>query len=655
MSDPQEQIIRKLRENRRLAHRMLFGEKHTHADAPFHGEMIDSFHAIHPYDVTEGFRGCAKSTTAEEGFVITALLKECKNGLVVAENEPLALEKLHAIKNQIENNEMIREIFGDQVGSVWTERRALLANGVMLQARGMGQAMRGTKYLDCRPDMVLMDDIETDETVSTLDQRNKVKRWVFKTMIPACDPNARIRWIGNRLHPEAILVETSKDPEWVHHRYPIEYIDTNGNRQASWVARFPLEWIDKKRASFARKAMLNEFNQEYMCEARAEEEKAFSSEMVRVIPRSRVWEAVYGMFDPARTVKRTSAETGFACWSYVGNKLVVWDAWGKLLKPDEIINEMFTFDNIYAPVLIGFEGDGLNEWAAQPIRQAQITRRHALPLREAYAPKDRSKGDFIKSLQPFFKAGEVEFAKELPELREQILSFPTGKVDVLNALAYALRLKPGAPIYDEFTQDNIAENLLVSPRRPLYLILNATKTFVTGQLVQHGDGIRVLADWVEDSEPSVGVSQIIRNASLETDGTRLKLIAPPFHWDQWSNVGLRQAVARIPAEVRKAGGQIEGKEELRRLFREFHKGLPGIIVSHEARWTLNGFSGGYCREYGKRGVLMDEAREGPYRTIMEGLESFAAMLKFPAMDDDGSLNYSRTVDGRQYVSAMVRR
>jgi len=41
------------------------------------------------------------------------------------------------------------------------------------------------------------------------------------------------------------------------------------------------------------------------------------------------------------------------------------------------------------------------------------------------------------------------------------------------------------------------------------------------------------------------------------------------------------------------------------------------------RWTLNAFSGGYC-ERSQGGVLQDFAEEGRYRTVMEGLESFAA-------------------------------
>jgi hypothetical protein len=60
----------------------------------------------------------------------------------------------------------------------------------------------------------------------------------------------------------------------------------------------------------------------------------------------------------------------------------------------------------------------------------------------------RGKIDFIRSLQPFFQAREVTFCKALPELESQFRSFPKGAIDGPNALAYALKMRPGLVIYD---------------------------------------------------------------------------------------------------------------------------------------------------------------------------------------------------------------
>lgn len=654
--DAHELIIRKLRDNPRLAHSILFSERHSNTIPSFHGELIDVFHGPDEQVVLEAFRGAGKSTLAEEGFIIEAANKRFMNGLIVGDSEPLAIERLQAIRHEIESNEALNEIYGDLRGSVWAERKITLSNGVALQARGTGQSLRGTKHLDHRPDFILLDDIENEESVANEGQLKKTLRWILKTLIPACDPRARIRFLGNRLDEKAVIVQLANTIDWAHRRIPIMYQDDNGDWQPSWPDRFPMEWINAKRDSYMRLGSLNEFNQEFMCEASSPEEKAFSADMIKVQPQVRVWDAVYCMIDPARTVRTTSARTGFSAWSYRNNKIIVWEAWGKLLKPDEIISSMFDADRVYQPVAIGFEGDGLNEWAAQPLRAEQIKRSISLPIREVYAPRDRSKDMFIKGLQPFFKAGEIIFAQELPDLAEQIKAFPGGYKDILNTLAYALRMKPGAPIYDEFRDENISEGLLLNPNRALYLVLNATASYVTGCLVQYNEGLRVLADFVEDAEPSLGASMVLRNASLQSSGMKMKIVSPPVHFDQYSNVGLRQAVAKIPADMLRGRDLIDGREEMRRLFRTQNKGLPGIVVAADARWSLNAFAGGYAREYGKRGTLADEAREGPYRTLMEGLESFAALLRSGAPDDmDSQLNYATTADGRQYHSARVTR
>ena len=94
-------------------------------------------------------------------------------------------------------------------------------------------------------------------------------------------------------------------------------------------------------------------------------------------------------------------------WSWIGRKLVIWAASAKKWLPNETINDMVEVDRDYSPIAIGFEEDGLNEWGLQPIRTEQVARGVILPLRPLKAPK--GKLDFIRGLQPYFRAGEVEF------------------------------------------------------------------------------------------------------------------------------------------------------------------------------------------------------------------------------------------------------
>src|SRR4029453_13747904 len=298
--------------------------------------------------------------------------------------------------------------------------------------------------------------------------------------------------------------------------------------------------------------------------------------------------------DPARTVKATSSTTGVAIWSWVNNRLIVWDAYGHRWKPDEIIADMFAADEQYQPVTIGVERDGLEEFILQPLRQEQLRRGYAIPIRPMKAPK--GKMDFIRSMQPFFKASEVVFAKDLPQAREQLLGFPTGAIDIPNALAYAMLLRPGQPVHDGFSGLNVGEEIFKLPRQPGYLSINATPMFTTAVMVQLNDGaFNVIWDAVREGDPGAVLSAIVADAGLEA-GQRPKLYAPPEHFGNYDTVGLRGAVRKIPADLSQSGLGLDGRDEFPALFRRTIRSLPALRISSRARWTLNGFAGGYCKE-----------------------------------------------------------
>lgn len=651
MTEDPNPLIERLARNPRLAHATLFTHRHPDETPPFHLEMIDLWHSAEPRVITEAFRGGAKSTVAEEAITVMACLRQFKNGVILGDNETRAKERLTSIKHELESNEFIDALFGNQVGETWTETKIVLKNGVALHAVGRGQSLRGTKHLAERPDMAFGDDMESEDDIVTPEAREKFKQWMLKVVMPALNPKYKFRVAGTPLHPESWLVRTKKSPTWITRTYPIKFKDGDGEWQATWPARFPISKIEEIEESYREAGGQQEWAQEYLCQAEDPSVKAFTSDMLRVEPTVRTWHATWAMFDPARTVKTTSATTGVAIWSWINNRLIVWDAYGHRWKPDEIIADMFRVDDLYQPVTIGVERDGLEEFILQPLRQEQVRRAYAIPIRPMKAPK--GKLDFIRGLQPFFKAHEITFAKELPEARAQFLGFPTGAIDVPNALAYAMQLRPGQPIYDGFSGLNVAEELFKLPRQPMYLAVNATPMYTTAVLMQVNDGaVNVFADWVREGDPGAVLSGIVADAGLEA-GQRPRLYSPPEHFGNYDTVGLRGAARKIPVDLSQSGLGLDGRDEIRGLLRRQIKSLPALRVSAKARWTLNGFAGGYSKDVLKNGVLSEFATEGPYKTLFEGLESFASLLRMGNIGEDQPINYAYTPDGRRYVSSRV--
>lgn len=657
-SSTREEILRLLYRDRRMAHRFLFEHKH---ETPLHiNLMIDDFHwCATPYLLEEAFRGGAKSTTAEEGTTIKAGFREFRNMLLLGSNEDRACERLSAIKRHITTNRKFLDVFGDLRGPTWTENEIELSTGARILAMGRGQAILGIKHFDDRPDFVLGDDIEDRESVKSKEGREKAHKWLMADVLPACDPDARLVVLATQRDPEDAVGRIKFDAAvdgslWTTRRYPIKYRDIiDGKEKPSWPDRFPLKRVNEIQAGLERQGLAREFRIEYMCDATASADKVFLPEMLRVEPRIRTWQAVYSMFDPARTVGAKSADTGYASWSWIGPKLVVWDAWGKQLMPNEIVDQVFECNDKMHPVVLGFEMDGLNEWGMQPIRQEMAKRGITLPLKGILAP--RGKHDFIKGLQPFASARELEFAKDLPDLRSQLLNFPSGRIDAPNALAYALKLRPGAPFYEDFTIHHIAEDILPSQGNPLWLAWNASGSAVTAALVQMYEGwMRVYADWVREGDPAVVVPQIVREASIEA-GRGFRNICGPIHFDKFNNFGLVQAANRVPIELRTGTEPRRGQYQIREMLKLTTRGFPALMVSTQARWTMNALAGGYCRALNKQGLLQDHTEEGHYRTLTEGLESYAGLMSLGNESGDDDRNYVYRPDGTRYVSTMRAR
>jgi len=397
--------------------------------------------------------------------------------------------------------------------------------------------------------------------------------------------------------------------------------------------------------------MATEYAQEFMCQAEDISTKPFTADALVVKPRIHTWEATHAFFDPARSVGKQSSTTGWAVWSWLNNKLIVWDGGAGLWKPDEIIREIFRIDELYRPIEIGIEKTGLVEFILQPLRHEMLKRGYAIPIRDMDAPK--GKLDFIRGLQPFFKAKEVEFAKELPELAAQLMSFPSGKIDAPNALAYALAMRPGIPVYDGFTLGNIALELAQVPRVPVYLAINADRRYTGAVMVQSVQGaLHVLWDSLNEGDPGQTLAGLVADAGLYARSA-VTYVCGGEHFGDHDTVGLRAAARRVPLEFRAGGPITDGREKLRGLLSQTVRGQPALRVAAAATWTLRSLSGGYALEYNRHGMMNDFVKPGPYSIIMEALETLGALLHTGAMEDEDELNYSFTRDGRRYLSALV--
>jgi len=198
----------------------------------------------------------------------------------------------------------------------------------------------------------------------------------------------------------------------------------------------------------------------------------------------------------------------------------------------------------------------------------------------------------------------------------------------------------------------VADDLRAHPKSS-WLALNTDSRCTTAALVQLNEGaIHILADRVAEGEPANHLGDMIQELTLEAGSRRLRLLLPPVHFSSWSPHGLRAACRSLPAEFSRGGDPAVGRNEIIAQLNRLSHGRPALQVSSTARYALNAFAGGYYREVAKSGQLAAEPATNVYKVLMEGIESFAAVLRSARMDEDEQpVNWATTPDGRRYITS----
>ena len=162
-------------------------------------------------------RGNAKSTWTTFGLILwCAAFRKRRYPMIVSETRPQAESFLSFIKLEIESNERLAQDFPELTGEgpVWRADWIITRNGIKIHAAGAGQKLRGFRHGSKRPDLVVGDDLENDESVESPEQRKKLEAWFFKALMKIGARDTVYIVIGTILHAESLLQRLLEKPGW---------------------------------------------------------------------------------------------------------------------------------------------------------------------------------------------------------------------------------------------------------------------------------------------------------------------------------------------------------------------------------------------------------------------------------------------------------
>jgi len=164
------------------------------------------------------FRGSAKSSIVTLSYVIWSILgrHNKKFPLILGRTQESAQAHLQNIKYQFENNSRLRADLGpfkEELGP-WGSKMLSMPNyNAKIATASTGQSIRGIRHNQYRPDLLLADDVEDNDSVKTQENRDDMYRWFTSDVIPAGEQNTRLIFIGTPLHYDSVLMRISRDIE----------------------------------------------------------------------------------------------------------------------------------------------------------------------------------------------------------------------------------------------------------------------------------------------------------------------------------------------------------------------------------------------------------------------------------------------------------
>lgn len=184
------------------------------------------------YEVRAWSRELAKSTRAMMEDLYLLLNKLAKVKLLVSFSHDNACLLLKPYKLNLEFNQRIINDYGTQKGfNGWEDGHLISKSGFSIKALGAGQNPRGNRNEEVRPDIIDIDDIDTDEDCRNPNTIQNKWNWIEQALLPTVSISGkkRIRFNGNIIAKDCCITRAMKKADHVD---VINIRDAKG--QSSW-------------------------------------------------------------------------------------------------------------------------------------------------------------------------------------------------------------------------------------------------------------------------------------------------------------------------------------------------------------------------------------------------------------------------------------
>ena len=450
----QLQALKKLKNNMALFGKYCFPTALKKTTPPFHTDIYKYLADEEKKRVLIAApRGTAKSTVTTLIYPLwRAAFKASDEELfivIISESQAQSINFLSRIKYHLTFSQEFKRVFGDlgpETASRWTHTDIILANQTRIVAVGTGQRVRGFLQGDTRPNLIIVDDFESELNAYTPEARAKNRKWLTEAVIPSLSDDGKIAMIGTVISEDCFLCWAKESSAWNVLWFSI----WNDDEKSIWPERFPKERILSIKEEFKSVGNINGFFQEYMNIAQSPEDAPFQPNWIKM----HHWEytriqgqncliknkglenektkpvELYTGVDPASSLS-TRADYFVITTIAIdaeNNKYIV-DIYRNRISPAEQPKLIINTYKKFKPRRIKIETVGYQEALRTAVRELMKEESLYIPGLESGVKPRNSKSERLLSLVPLFAKGTFYFRPEDIKAQQEFLSYPKGKHD----------------------------------------------------------------------------------------------------------------------------------------------------------------------------------------------------------------------------------
>lgn len=353
--------------------------------------------------------------------------------LIVSDTEGLAADFNQFVQIEIEENERIRQDFGELTNpGNWESKDFTTRNGVRILARGRGQRVRGLRNRQHRVGRILIDDLENDKTARNPRLVKETVDWILEALINTVAEGGSMTMINNLISKRGVLaqmIDTKREDDPAQPRFISRiYKALSDDNESLWPEVWPVKRLLKKRATIGSVR----FNKEYNNDPK-DDDGMFREEWIRYYhPEEIVGKAlrVYADIDPS---SESGASNDYKAIITIGidtdGIIYVLDAFIRRVSPNEMAKVAYSRYEELHPLLIGMEENALGEFAQSPFQLVAMDKKYVLPVRGF--KNTMAKEARIGRISPHVERGIIRFRKGHSDqdlLVEQLIYFPSTTV-----------------------------------------------------------------------------------------------------------------------------------------------------------------------------------------------------------------------------------